>query len=370
MGVRAAQDMVKRQQWDTPIRMLLTLRGLGRRLILAQPLELVVGSMIRRVLFLLREEMARVAFKAREKTLNERKKQSRRQEDVEDEEVSQSAEEEEDDDGEGAEGLDGRTSPESAVPSLRGVMADLHDLDMTELPVGHNWKGLKKTMMEAILELRSELDNVNDPIARQSIEYIHAREVVLVYGLSRAVEAFFVSAHEQRLPHFEVFVAETPDGNKGHEMALKLASRGIDTTVITDSAIFGLMARVNKVIVAAHAVLANGGMLSDCGTNMVATAAKHYSVPVICVTVRAHGWGGASALTFVQGLYKLCPLYPFSQDTFNDLRCVRAQQHADALPAARPATSWTTPTSPWAPARWISSRPCTTTSVRKRWRSS
>ena len=171
-------DMVKRQQWDTPVKMLVTLRGLGRRLILAQPLTLVVGSMIRRVLFLLREEMARAALKARER--NERKKHS---------EKRQMSDDDDDDE-------DGRATPDSALPSLRGVMAEVHDLDINELPVGHNWKGLKKTMMEAILELRAELDNVNDPIAKQSIEYIHAREMVLVYGLSRAVEAFFLSAHE------------------------------------------------------------------------------------------------------------------------------------------------------------------------------
>jgi len=271
------------------VRLLVTLRGLGRRLILAQPLALVVGSMVRRVLYLLREEMATAALRAREKA--ERKERRKRG-------PAHEALQADDDDGD-----EGRATPDTALPSLRGVMAESHDLDVSELPVGHDWKGLRKRMTEAIVDLRGELDNVNEPIARLSVEYIHAREMVLVYGLSKAVEAFFVSAHENRLPHFEVFVAETPDGYKGHEMAKKLAARGIDATVVTDSAIFGLMARVNKVVISAHAVLANGGVLSDCGTNMVATAAKHYSVPVICVT----------------GLYKLCPLYPFSQDTFNDL---------------------------------------------------
>ncbi len=39
---------------------------------------------------------------------------------------------------------------------------------------------------------------------------------------------------------------------EGQEMALDLASAGIDTVVITDSAIFAVMSRVNKVILGTH----------------------------------------------------------------------------------------------------------------------
>lgn len=39
----------------------------------------------------------------------------------------------------------------------------------------------------------------------------------------------------------------------GHEMAVELSRAGIETTVITDSAIYGVMSRVNKVILGAHA---------------------------------------------------------------------------------------------------------------------
>lgn len=38
-------------------------------------------------------------------------------------------------------------------------------------------------------------------------------------------------------------------------MAKSLAEAGIDTTVIHDSATFAIMARVNKVLLPAHAVL-------------------------------------------------------------------------------------------------------------------
>ena len=44
-------------------------------------------------------------------------------------------------------------------------------------------------------------------------------------------------------------------------MATRLASAGIDTTLITDSAVFAMMARVNKVIIGTHTVMANGGLV-------------------------------------------------------------------------------------------------------------
>lgn len=64
-------------------------------------------------------------------------------------------------------------------------------------------------------------------------------------------------------------------------MAADLAKAKISTTLISDSAIFAMMARVNKVITGTHSVMANGGLKAVCGAHTLALAAKHYSVPVI-----------------------------------------------------------------------------------------
>ena len=84
-------------------------------------------------------------------------------------------------------------------------------------------------------------------------------------------------------------------------MALELSKAGIETTVIPDSAVFAVMSRVNKVILGTHAVLANGGLIAISGSHMMASAAKHHSIPVVVCT----------------GLYKLSPLYPYDEDSFN-----------------------------------------------------
>jgi hypothetical protein len=48
---------------------------------------------------------------------------------------------------------------------------------------------------------------------------------------------------------FEVIVAESAPNFAGQDMAKSLAAAGIETTVIPDSAVFAIMARVNQVCV-------------------------------------------------------------------------------------------------------------------------
>ncbi|XP_047159133.1 probable translation initiation factor eIF-2B subunit beta [Vigna umbellata] len=68
---------------------------------------------------------------------------------------------------------------------------------------------------------------------------------------------------------------------QGHILAKELAARGLQTTVISDSAVFALISRVNMVIVGAHAVMANGGVIAPVGLNMVALAAQRHAVPFV-----------------------------------------------------------------------------------------
>ena len=46
---------------------------------------------------------------------------------------------------------------------------------------------------------------------------------------------------------------------QGHQLATSLAKASVETTVITDSAVFAMMSRVNKVIIGTHTLMANGG---------------------------------------------------------------------------------------------------------------
>lgn len=65
----------------------------------------------------------------------------------------------------------------------------------------------------------------------------------------------FLKAAAAKKRKFQVIVCEGAPHFGGHQMAKSLAEAGIDTTVIHDAATFAIMARVNKVLLPAHAVL-------------------------------------------------------------------------------------------------------------------
>mmetsp|Transcript_19720 Transcript_19720/g.49831 ORF Transcript_19720/g.49831 Transcript_19720/m.49831 type:complete len:392 (-) Transcript_19720:53-1228(-) len=267
-----------KSRWASPLELLQVIRAFGRRLVKARPVELVVGNVFRRVIHSVKEEY-----------FNMLKEQNRETpEPVQDESASNDS--------------DSYIDPDSLDPKdslLPSREIGLHDISFAGERAGWNLRG---EISEAIDEMLSELENVAEPISKQALEHIHADDVVLVYGDSGTVEVFLTAAKRKR--SFKVIVAEAAPEFSGHRMANKLSALGIPTVLISDSAIFAMMARVNKVIIGTHAVMANGGLIAAVGAHLVGEAAKVHSVPVLCVT----------------GLYKLCPLFPYNLDAFIDLK--------------------------------------------------
>ena len=88
------------------------------------------------------------------------------------------------------------------------------------------------------------------------------------------------------------------------------------------------------MIVGAHTLLANGGIMAPGGTAVVAMAAKKHAVPFVVLV----------------GLHKLSPLYPHDPDvTFNEFKSPAAVidydvvaeplEEAAAVPQTSPASS-------------------------------
>lgn len=67
----------------------------------------------------------------------------------------------------------------------------------------------------------------------------------MTFGRSQTVSEFLKAAARKR--KFEVIVAESGPSLAGQQAALDLSAAGISTTLISDAAIFAMMARVNKV---------------------------------------------------------------------------------------------------------------------------
>ncbi|RQM10923.1 hypothetical protein B5M09_002477 [Aphanomyces astaci] len=263
-------------RWTHARQLMDNIRLLGRVLVKAIPQELAIGNVIRRVLFIIREEYLNAM-----KTLS---------------------------------------SQTQSQLSLGTILTPGTEADYTT-PI----KELKQSVMEGVSELMDEIENLHVSIAEQAMEYIHAKyvtswslppfiscscsEVILTYGMSTSVEEFLKAAAKKR--QFKVIVVESAPLLHGQASAHRLAESGIDTTLIPDSAVFALMARVNKVVIPAVAVVANGGLIAESGIQNIALAAKKFCVPVVCVA----------------GLFKvhldsstsLCPLFPHDVDVLNEL---------------------------------------------------
>jgi translation initiation factor eIF-2B subunit beta len=160
---------------------------------------------------------------------------------------------------------------------------------------------LQEFVKAEVRNLIEELETHEKNISDQALNHINNNEIILTYGFSNTVLNFLKKAHKAGRK-FEVLVGESAPLLSGHTMSKALASEGIDTTLITDSSVFALMSRVSKVIIGTRAIMANGGLLTEAGNYGVCLSAQAHCVPVLVTCA----------------LYKLSPLYPFDQDTFNE----------------------------------------------------
>lgn len=201
-------------------------------------------------------------------------------------------------------------------PNGKSTLTALNLERLADLNRGQSNLDLKGEVMEGIRELQDELETSDKQIAEVALEHIHANEIILTHTASTTVQKFLLFAARKR--KFTVVHAETyPHDNMAtHGLLLTgkkretnadddeddrwkpLTEAGIQVYVIPDSHVFAIMSRVNKVILATHTVLANGGLVAAAGAHMIARAAKEHRTPVVVLS----------------GVYKLSPVYPFDID--------------------------------------------------------
>ncbi|KAI7418395.1 nagb/rpia/CoA transferase-like protein [Hortaea werneckii] len=169
---------------------------------------------------------------------------------------------------------------------------------------------IKAEVITGIVELQQELEDVDDEIASFALDHIHSGEMILTHGPSQTVQKFLTTVARKRkftVVHAEAFPNDHEsthstivNGGQGEddERWKPLTSMGITVILVPDSAVFALMSRINKVLLAPHTVLANGSLLATSGASTISLAAKTHRVPVVVLS----------------GVYKLSPVYPFDTD--------------------------------------------------------
>jgi translation initiation factor eIF-2B subunit beta len=212
--------------------------------------------------------------------------------------------------------LSATPSPSSTPPMTHSHGKSALNAPSLASRIAISTKDLKAEIISGIEEIIDELLQADDQIAAYALEHIHSNEIILTHSSSRTVQKFLLKAalkrkftviHAESFPndHEETHAIVMGSVNKGDEdeedemssdsFQQPLTAAGITVIVITDAAVFALMSRVNKVILATHAVIANGGLVAAAGARIIAKAAHKHRTPVIVLS----------------GVYKLSPEYPF-----------------------------------------------------------
>lgn len=290
------------------VKLIERVQSVGRRLVAAQPREMVVGNIVRRVLGLIRDEAEddrEADFNLSEAGSESQPQTPRVPDDASDIPSAR------------LDGSAARTSLTSMFsllshpepePSLPGTPSSASPSGRVPGPS----KDIRAEVMEGINEIIDELGQVDDQISAYALDHIHSNEIILTHTSSTTVQKFLLKAAAKR--RFTVIIAESfPNNHEATHSTVSGASAndeetlstesfqkpliamGITIILIPDSAVFALMSRVNKVILGTHSVLANGGLVAAAGTRVIARAAKVHQTPVVVVS----------------GVYKLSPVYPF-----------------------------------------------------------
>lgn len=102
-------------------------------------------------------------------------------------------------------------------------------------------------------------------------------ETIMTHCHSNAALSVIITAWEQG-KKIKVFATEARPRYQGHITARTLAEKGIPCTLIVDSAARTFMKEVDKVIVGADSIAANGAVINKIGTSQIALAANEARV--------------------------------------------------------------------------------------------
>lgn len=179
---------------------------------------------------------------------------------------------------------------EEALKVLRGSNAEFEENSTNRLFASGDTAYeavVKVDVQEAILgaldEFILDINACSENISDLSLDLIHSDELILTHGFSQVAYRFLKRAADKKRM-YKVIVCEGYPDNLGHKFAEDLSKGGINVILVPDSHVFGLMSRVNKVIIGCIAVYPDGVMDAPTGTYSVLLAAKHFSIPTyVCL---------------------------------------------------------------------------------------
>ncbi|KAL7306247.1 hypothetical protein TKK_0001683 [Trichogramma kaykai] len=108
------------------------------------------------------------------------------------------------------------------------------------------------------------------------------QDTLVVYGFSSLIYSILLDAHKTG-KNLKIIVVDGHPWLEGRELLRRLSKHGIDCSYMMMNALSFVMPQVDKVLLGAHAILANGSVMARVGTSQIALTAKAFSVPVLVV---------------------------------------------------------------------------------------
>jgi len=135
---------------------------------------------------------------------------------------------------------------------------------------------IAQNLVLEIQRIREDIEKAVHVAATLCARRIEEGETIMTCSYSQTVlEVFQLAKRDKR---FNVIVTESRPGGEGVLLAERLEKAGVDVTLIVDSAVRYFMKDVDKVIVGADAIAANGAVVNKVGTSLIALAAHEARV--------------------------------------------------------------------------------------------
>ncbi|MCJ1403458.1 GCD complex subunit gcd7 [Xylographa trunciseda] len=208
------------------------------------------------------------------------------------------------------------TSSPTATPGTQSP-APRRTLTSNALATLNSTKDLRAEVIEGIEEIIDELDQVDEQIAGYALEHIHSNEIILTHGSSATVQKFLLKAATKR--KFTVIHAESFPNNHAATHSSIIGKQQSDSEDGLNQERFSkplTAAGITVILIPDAAVFALMSRVNKVilGTHvvlanggLVATA----GAKTIAKAARVH----RTPVVVVTGVYKLSPIYPFDFDS-------------------------------------------------------
>ncbi|XP_032590142.1 translation initiation factor eIF-2B subunit delta isoform X2 [Drosophila grimshawi] len=152
---------------------------------------------------------------------------------------------------------------------------------LTQLPADQPETELKDQLEHFIdTYIENQIGKAAQAISSSMQEKITDGDVLLTFACSSLIQ-FICEEAKRRQVAFRVIVVDSRPFCEGQEMLRRLHAHGIPCTYVLINAIGYVMPEATKVMLGAHALLANGYVMARTGTAQVALVANAHNVPVL-----------------------------------------------------------------------------------------